>query len=149
MKLLLVASTGGHLSQLLLLRSWWEKHQRHWVSFQKGDAVSTLASERVTWAHHPTTRSLRQLMRNFGVAWRVLRAERPDLLVSTGAGVALPFFVLAPLFGVRTVYIEVFDRIDHATLTGAMCYPLSDLFAVQWPEQRRQYPDGEVIGWLT
>jgi hypothetical protein len=50
------------------------------------------------------------------------------------------------LRGVRTVYVEVFDRIDSATLTGRLCYPLSDRFLLQWDEQRAIYPKGDVIG---
>nr|MBA2575500.1 UDP-N-acetylglucosamine--LPS N-acetylglucosamine transferase [Euzebyaceae bacterium] len=74
--------------------------------------------------------------------------ERPDVIVSNGAGVAFPFFVLGRLLGIRTVYIEVYDRIDSATLTGRLCYPLSDLFLLQWEEQRQQYRKGQVVGRL-
>ncbi len=149
MKALLVCSSGGHLSQLLLLKPWWEQHERQWVTFDTNDARSALAAEQVTWAFHPTTRNLPNAVRNLRLAWRLLRRERPDVLASTGAGVAFPFFVIAKLFGIKTVYVEVFDRIDHATLTGALCYALTDVFAIQWPEQAATYPDGEVIGWLT
>jgi beta-1,4-N-acetylglucosaminyltransferase len=149
MKVLLVASAGGHLAQLALMRDLWEKHERHWVTFDKADAHSTVDGEHVTWAHHPTTRNLPNLARNTRLAWRLMRSYRPDLVLSTGAGVALPFFAIASLLGIRTVYVEVLDRVEHPTLTGALCYPLTDLFALQWPEQRRSYPDGKVIGWLT
>lgn len=148
MRLLLVSSSGGHLAQLLLLRPWWEVEERHWVTFDSRDAVSALAGESVSWAYHPTTRNLPNAARNLALAWRLMRRQRPDVVVSTGAGVAFPFFVVARLLRVRTVYIEVFDRIDDPTLTGALCYPLSDVFALQWPEQQRQYPQGEVVGWL-
>ena len=63
-----------------------------------------------------------------------------------GAGVAVPFFLVAKLRGAKTAYIEVFDRIDSATLTGRLCYPMSDVFALQWPEQRQIYRKGVVIG---
>ena len=52
------------------------------------------------------------------------------------------------LFGKRTVYVEVYDRIDSATMTGRLCYPFSNLFLLQWEEQRRSYPKGVVIGSL-
>ena len=149
MKVLLVCSSGGHLSQLLLLRPWWSLHERAWVTFATNDARSSLAQEEVTWAFHPTTRNLPNALRNLRLAFGLVRRFRPDLVVSTGAGVAFPFFVAAKLRGVRTAYVEVFDRIDHPTLTGALCYPLTDLFAIQWPEQAATYPDGEVVGWLT
>ncbi|GAB3592715.1 UDP-N-acetylglucosamine--LPS N-acetylglucosamine transferase [Angustibacter peucedani] len=144
--LLLVASNGGHLAQLLVLRDWWSQHPRHWVSFDRPDALAALADEQVTWAHHPTTRNVPNLVRNVGVALRVLRRERPDVVVTTGAGVALPFFVLARLFGARTVYLEVYDRIEQATLTGRLCRPFTDLALVQWPEQLALYPDATVVG---
>lgn len=149
MKMMLVASTGGHLTQLLLLRDLWEKHERHWVTFRKPDAVSALAGETVTWAHHPTTRNLPNAWRNLRLAGELVARVRPDVVISSGAGVAFPFFVMARIRQVRTVYVEVFDRIEHPTLTGSLCYPLTDVFALQWLEQKRQYPDGKVIGWLT
>jgi UDP-N-acetylglucosamine:LPS N-acetylglucosamine transferase len=68
--------------------------------------------------------------------------------VSTGAGVAIPFFVAARILGVPAIYIEVIDRIDTATLTGRICYPLCEVFMVQWPQQLRLYPRAQVIGTL-
>ena len=61
------------------------------------------------------------------------------VVVSTGAGVALPFFVLAKVRRVKTVYVEVFDRIDSPTLTGRLCHPFADLFLVQWEAQEKLY----------
>ncbi len=146
MRVLLVCSSGGHLSQLMPLREWWAEHERIWVTFDSEDAVDKLAGERVEWAHHPTTRNLPNLLRNTRLAWRLLRDFRPDLVVSTGAGVAVPFFWLKRLVGARTVYLEVFDRIDSATLTGRLCQPVTDLFLVQWPEQLGTYHRAELLG---
>jgi len=80
------------------------------------------------------------------MAVRVLRRERPDVIISTGAGLAIPYFVLGRLFGSKLVYLEVFDRIDSPTLTGRVCYPFCHLFAVQWPEQRQFYPRATLVG---
>jgi len=68
--------------------------------------------------------------------------------VSTGAGVALPFFIVARLLGIRTVFVEAYERIDSPSLSGRLCYPISDLFVLQWPDQRRFYPTGQVVGSL-
>jgi UDP-N-acetylglucosamine:LPS N-acetylglucosamine transferase len=130
------------------LREWWEGHDRIWVTFDTPDATSLLAKERVVWAYHPTTRNLPNALRNLGLAWRLLRRERPDVVVSDGAGVAVPFFVAARILGIKTVYVEVYDRIDTPTMAGRLCYPLSDLFCVQWREQQRLYPRAELIGTL-
>lgn len=146
LRILLVCSSGGHLAQLHRLRSWWGEHERAWVTFDKADARSLLATEKVWWAHHPTTRNIPNLLRNTRLARRVVADYRPDVVVSTGAGVAVPFLFLGRARGARSVFLEVFDRIDSPTLTGRMCYPFSDLFLVQWEEQRRRYPDALVVG---
>lgn len=145
-RVLLVGSSGGHLAQLVRMRAWWEQHERMWVTFDKPDARSALAAETVVWAHQPTTRNLKNLIRNFFLARRVLRDFEPDVVVSNGAGVAVPFFVLARRRKIATVYMEVYDRIDSRTLTGRLCTPFTDLFLLQWPEQRDLYPKGVYVG---
>lgn len=145
-KIMLISSTGGHLTQLLALSECWESHDRHWVTFDMADARSALEAETVTWAHHPVTRNIPNALRNFRLAARLLRRVRPDVVVSTGAGVALPFFVVARILRMRTVYLEVFDRIERASLTGLLCYPMTDRFCLQWQAQRSLYPDGQIVG---
>jgi UDP-N-acetylglucosamine:LPS N-acetylglucosamine transferase len=147
-RVLLVGSSGGHLAQLMALRPWWEQRERMWVTFRLPDAQSQLEDERVVWAHYPTTRNARNAVRNLGLAWRVLRKERPDVVLSTGAAVAVPFFLVARMLKIRTVFVEVYDRIDSATLTGKLCRPLSDLFCVQWDAQTNAYPGATVVGTL-
>ncbi|CAN5805258.1 UDP-N-acetylglucosamine--LPS N-acetylglucosamine transferase [soil metagenome] len=143
---LLVGSAGGHLAQLVRLEPWWRELDRTWVTFDKPDARSLLARESVVWAHHPTTRNVPNLLRNLVLAVRQVWQLRPDVVVSTGAGVAVPFFVVAWLLRIPTVYVEVFDRIDSATLTGRLCRPFTTRFCVQWPEQASLYRETVVIG---
>ena len=146
MRLLLVCSSGGHLTQLHVLEEWWRQHETHWVTFDTEHARTLLSDQPTTWAFYPTTRNLPNLVRNSWLAFRTLRRERPDVVVSTGAGVALPFFLLARFFGARTAYLEVYDRITLPTLTGRLCAPFTDLFMLQWPEQKKVYPQGVVVG---
>jgi UDP-N-acetylglucosamine:LPS N-acetylglucosamine transferase len=117
-----------------------------WVTFPGPDAESQLVGEDVKIAYHPTTRNAVNAVRNLALALKIVRSYRPDVVVSSGAGVALPFFLAARLRGIRTVYLEVFDRIDGPTLTGRLCYPITDLFLLQWEEQKRSYPRGQVVG---
>jgi len=112
------------------------------------DAVSTLKNERVYWCYYPTNRNITNLARNSLLAWRILWAERPNLIISTGAATAVPFFYLAKLFRAKTVYLEVYDRIDSPTLTGRLVYPVTDKFLVQWREQQAFYPKAVLVGEL-
>ncbi len=145
-RVLLIASNGGHLAQLLALEGFWRHRQRRWVSFDRPDAIAALQGEQVTWAHHPTTRHPWNAIRNTWLAATDLLGARPDVIVTTGAGVAVPFFLIARVLRIRTIFIEVVDRIDSPTLSGRLCYRLSDAFCIQWEEQRRSYPDAILIG---
>ncbi len=145
-QVLLVASSGGHLAQLMAMKPWWANRERSWATFRTDDVVSQLDGEQVDFVHHPTTRNVPNMLRNFGVAWRVLRRRRPDLIVSTGAGSAIPFFLFAKVLGINSVYVEVYDRISTRTVTGRVCRPLATRFFVQWDAQVELYPGSRVIG---
>lgn len=146
MKVIIACSSGGHLTQALALSPWWRDHDQVWATFPLEDARSRLRGERGYNVHFPTNRNLPNLVRNFFLALRVLRRERPDVVFSTGAAIALPFFLLARWFGARTIFLEPVDRITSASLTGRLVYPFTDLFLVQWASMRRFYPDAEVVG---
>ena len=146
MKICLVGSSGGHLAHLYMLKPFWEGKEHFWVTFDKEDARSLLQGETVYPCYYPTNRNLKNLIRNIGVAFRVLRKEKPDLLISSGAAVAVPFFYIAKLMGKKLIYIEVFDRIDKPTLTGKLVYPITDKFIVQWEEMKRVYKKAVNLG---
>lgn len=146
MKICLVGSSGGHLTHLYMLKPFWEKHERFWVTFDKPDARSMLADERMFPCYYPSNRSLKALIINTRIAWKLLRKEKPDLIISSGAASAIPFFYLGKLLGMKTIYLEVFDRIDKPTITGKMVYPVADKFIVQWEEMKAVYPKAVNLG---
>lgn len=146
MKTLLVCSPGGHLQQMLALEPAWRGMERSWVTLAAADSEHLLAGERVTFGHGPTNRSLRNLVLNFGLAWRLLRRDRPDAILSTGAGLAVPFFLVGKLLGMRLVYVESVTRIETISLSGRLVYRLADRFFVQWPQAAEQLPRAEYAG---
>lgn len=77
-----------------------------------------LEGEKMYPCYYPTNRSLKALIKNTKIAWNVLHKEKPDLIISCGAAVAVPFFYIGKMMGAKLVYIEVFDRIDKPTMTG-------------------------------
>lgn len=146
MKVCLVGSSGGHLTHLYMLKPFWEKNNRFWVTFNKEDARSLLEGERMYPCYFPTNRNMKNLIKNTFVAIKVLRKERPDIIISSGAAIAVPFFYLGKLFGAKLIYIEVFDRIDKPTMTGKIVYPIADKFIVQWEEQKKVYHKAINLG---
>ena len=146
-KVCLVGSSGGHLTHLYMLKPFWKDKERFWVTFDKADAQSLLEGEKMYPCYFPTNRNIKNLIKNTFLAIKILRKEKPDLIVSSGAAVAVPFFWLGKiLFGAKTIYIEVFDRIDKSTLTGKLVYPVTDKFIVQWDEMKDVYKKSENLG---
>lgn len=146
MKVCLVGSSGGHLAHLHMLMPFLRDKERFWVTFDKQDARSMLKDEKRYNCYFPTNRSVKALLINTKIAWNVLRKERPDLIISSGAAVAVPFFYLGKLFGAKTVYIEVFDRMDKPTVTGKLVYPVADKFVVEWEQMKKIYPKSVNLG---
>lgn len=146
MKIGLVTSAGGHLYQLLQLKQCWGERPHFWVSFDKTDVRSLLKRERIYYAHYPESRNAANFFRNLWMALVLLRRERPDVVISAGAGIAPPFFIAARIYGVHTIYIEPLDFIKEPTLTGRISYYLADLFLIQHPKQRRFFPGASYWG---
>lgn len=146
-KVCIPTSSGGHLTHMrMLMPVLNEAADRFWVTFDKEDANTALEGERVYHCHFPTNRNVKNTVRNTLLAIKVLRKERPDLIVSSGAAVAVPFFLVGKLLGAKTVYVEVFDRVGAPTLTGRLVRRFTDLFVVQWPETEAVYPGSVCLG---
>jgi UDP-N-acetylglucosamine:LPS N-acetylglucosamine transferase len=143
---LLVCSTGGHLLQLVALREAWASSSRAWVTFDKSDARSLLRGERVYPAYGPTNRNVPNLLRNLRLAARLVRELRPKVLVTTGAGVAVPFAWIARLHGAKVVYVESFTRIDGPSLSCRLIAPVASRIYAQWPELAASYPRARYLG---
>jgi beta-1,4-N-acetylglucosaminyltransferase len=134
---LLVCSPGGHFLQMLALESAYGDSAHTWVTLPGADTESVLAGQRAIYAHGPTNRSLKNLAKNLVLAWRVVGSVEPDVIVSTGAALAVPFFVVGKLRSKRLIYIESVSRVDGLSMSGMAVYFLADRFYVQWPALSR------------
>lgn len=146
MKIALICSSGGHFLQLYSLREFWQECDHFWVTFSMEDTNSLLKSERVYKAHSPTNRNFINFIRNIFLSFPILSKERPELVVSTGAGVAVPFIYAAKILRIKTLYIESLTRVEDLSLTGKMIYPVVDDLLVQWPELAKKYKKAKFAG---
>jgi len=146
MKICLVGSSGGHLTHLYMLKPFWHDKDRFWVTFDKEDAKSLLQGEKMYPCYYPSNRSIKALFINTIRAIKILPKEKPDLIISSGAAPAIPFFYIGKILGAKTIYIEVFDRIDTSTITGKLVYPITDKFIVQWEKMKQVYPKSIYFG---
>ena len=134
------------MTHLYMLKPFWENKDRFWATFDKEDARSLLKGEKLYPVYYPSNRSIKALIINTYRAIKILRKERPDLIISSGAAPAIPFFWIGKLMGAKTIYIEVFDRIDKPTISGIICYPVTDKFIVEWEEMKQVYKKAINLG---
>lgn len=139
-KTCLIYSPGGHYTELSKALDGITFSDCYHVTFPLGDAdhYDDTQAPRF-YLTHPRRNPFR-LLRNALESWRLLKRERPALILSTGADVAAATLILGKMFfGCRTVFIESAGDI-RPTLTGRLVYPFCDLFIIQWPEKQKHFP---------
>lgn len=118
-RLLLVAATGGHLTQLVrFAQAAGLSDRATWVTFDSPQSRSLLNGQKVVWVEYVAPRDFRGVMRARNVLQRQLDPSEFDGVVSTGAAVALSGFLWAWQNGIPRRYIESVSRTDGPSLTG-------------------------------
>ncbi|MFD2767783.1 glycosyltransferase [Micromonospora eburnea] len=144
MTTLLVASTGGHLAELYDLRPRLGlPDDCVWATFDSPQSRSLLDGQEVIHVPPATTRDAVGAIRDLLAARRVLRGGRFTRVVSTGASVAMSFFVPASRRGLECHYIESATRTDGPSLTGRLVarVPGTGLYTQHpgWADARWRY----------
>ena len=134
MRLLLVCNPGGHFSTMMGLQEFWSAHYREWVTYPNFDTERLRRQEIVHWVIMQEARMIGRAIVNFFLALFIIYQSKPDLVISTGAGLAVPFIYASKLFNIKTIFIESISRSKNLSLTGKLVYYVVDEFYVQWPE---------------
>lgn len=143
LKICVVSSIGGHLDEVMQLLPIIQGHEYFFVVNAKGSLPKVIEDKTVRIVHSERDW---KLIINFWEAARILLARRPDVIISCGAGPAVPFAVVAKMIGMKIVFIETFCAVDKPTLTGRLLYPFADLFIYQWETLAPAYPKGVYGG---
>lgn len=131
----LTCSHGGHLNEMLQLAPAFEGHEVFYFCY---DADTTRRLPDAVLVPNMAKNPI-EFAKNLFRAARVFGNRRPDLIVSTGAEIAIPLFLVGKLFGCRLLYIECGAQVSSPSGTGRIVYWLADRFLVQWPELLAAY----------
>ncbi|MBX0297772.1 PssD/Cps14F family polysaccharide biosynthesis glycosyltransferase [Haloarcula nitratireducens] len=132
----MVCSFGGHLTELQSLSSAFDDHETFFVTYEN---FRTKELETRSYLLDPIHTDVRAMLKAIFQIGRIFVSERPDVVVSTGAEIAIPAFLWGTILGAETIFIESWCRVRTRSQTGRVVYPLSDLFLVQWPELLDSY----------
>jgi UDP-N-acetylglucosamine--N-acetylmuramyl-(pentapeptide) pyrophosphoryl-undecaprenol N-acetylglucosamine transferase len=140
----LAASPGGHVDLLSALADAVAGLQRTWV-IPDGSRRQALEAqgERVApvriFGSSPS-----RLLGNLRDCGRALRGGVPDLVVTSGAGVVVPYCLAARAAGARVIYMETMARVTSASKAGRVLSRIAETTLVQWPETLAVYPEAEL-----
>lgn len=140
----IVSSCGGHLTEVRCLLPAYCAYRHFYVLNDKALLPDDMQGRTQFITH--SERDWKFLL-NLWEAWRILRRERPTLILSTGAGPSVPFALVGRyLFGCRIIFIETITRIQHPSLTGRIMYHIAHDFFYQWHSLARYFPKGRCEG---
>jgi beta-1,4-N-acetylglucosaminyltransferase len=147
MKVCIVSSCGGHLTEVRALKSAYERYSHFYVLNDKAILPPDMLNKTFYIAH--SERDLLFLL-NLWEAFRILWRERPEVILSTGAGPAVPFALVGRyLFRCRVVFVETITRIQAPSMTGRIMYWLAHDFFYQWESLSKFFPHGRLGGPLV
>jgi UDP-N-acetylglucosamine--N-acetylmuramyl-(pentapeptide) pyrophosphoryl-undecaprenol N-acetylglucosamine transferase len=154
LKLCLAASGGGHVRQLLDLKGVWSRFDYFFLTEDTALGRSLQEQHKTYFVPHVAWGQVKR-GNPFAIAWRALQSiwgsasiilrERPDVIISTGAGAVYFAVVWARLFGARVIAIESFARFDRPSLFGRLAAPIAHEMIVQSPNVASHYPKAKVF----
>ena len=147
MKICLASSAGGHLTELSFTEPLYEKYDHFFVTFKRPNSINLAKKEKVYFIVDPKRNPIK-LIKNIIQSLNIILKEKPNVVISTGAGVAVPVCYFGKLLGSKIIFIESFCRTDNPSFSGKIVYPISDLFIVQWKKLLEFYPNAVYGGLL-
>ncbi len=152
--ILFIASTGGHLNELLQLSPMFKDNNYHLITekTKSNMYLKDKYKDKVNYLiygtkHHMLTYPFKLLANCFISLYLYLKIH-PDYIITTGVHTAGPMCCIGKILGSRIIYIETFANMVTKTSTGKLLYPISDKFIVQWESMKELYPNAEFGGWI-
>ena len=136
MKIALVCSPGGHLTQMFLLIEAFKGHDIFFITHTH-PRTNQLGYRKYFIVNFGTDKL--KMLNAFFQTFKILIKEKPDIIVSTGSEIAIPVIILARFMRIKTIYIESWSRIKTKSGTGRILYIFSNHFLVQWPDLVKKY----------
>lgn len=148
LKICCISSHGGHLHELEEALKSVEQRRMYWVTYKTKHTEMVMESKgrKHYFIIDPVTNKFLFIL-NAVQSLRHLIVEKPDVVISTGAGMAYPTILFAKkLFKAKIIYIESAAAVVDATKTAKKVYPMSDLFLIQWEELKNVFPEAIYTG---
>lgn len=135
----LAATSGGHLAELERLVQGLTMREPLLVTVRSSQSSSVMPGTPKYFVRR-ILRNPANLLVNIIQSVRILLAQKPDVVISTGAGDVVPIVMLGSILGIPTVFAESIARTHKPSLTGRLIGPFADLVLIPWIGLRSAYP---------
>ena len=146
-KVCFAASSGGHLEQILALKPLMGRYDSFILTEKtKYETKLPVRVRYVQQVNRHEASFLPRMAANLVTSLRIWRAEKPDVIVCTGALATIPFCLVGHARGAKLIFIESFAKTSSPTMTGKLLHKYADRFYVQWESMLSIYPDARYAG---
>jgi UDP-N-acetylglucosamine:LPS N-acetylglucosamine transferase len=135
-KVLAIASGGGHWVQLLRLRPAFEGFDVAYCSVQE-EYGEQVPSSRFYAIKDVSRRNPFGFVVVFIQLLRIFLRERPQALITTGSAPALIAILISRLFGARSLWIDSIANCEQLSTSGRNAARFATKCISQWPEIAR------------
>jgi UDP-N-acetylglucosamine:LPS N-acetylglucosamine transferase len=131
-KVLAIASGGGHWQQLMQVRPAFEGCAVSYATTIPGlpEEFEAFPAQIVPDCSRDTPL---QVPRCVWAIWRLIRASRPDVVVSTGALPGVIALALARRRGAHTIWVDSVANAEEMSASGRLARRFADDWLTQWP----------------
>lgn len=146
-KVCLVSSHGGHLHELSEAVQGLA-YKTYWVTYKNENTQRSLHNQPHYFILDPCTSKIKYAINAVQSLYHLIK-ERPLVIISTGAGIAIPTILLGKfIFRSKIIYIESAACVVQPSRSGRFLYKYADLFLIQWTTMQRYYPNAKYTGIL-
>jgi len=141
MKVLAVASAGGHWIQLLRLQPAFSNCEMVYISTNKGNSFEVPDFE----FHHILNATRKSPWNFFGMFFQLLfliGRIKPHIIITTGSAPGLMAIAVGKFFGKKTIWIDSIANVSQLSTSGIKAKVFADLYLTQWKELSK--PEGPL-----
>lgn len=146
-KICLISSHGGHLHEIMQATNG-VCGNFYWVTYKTKHTEALLTDKKHYFVIDPYTYKYKFMINAIQSLCHLIK-ERPKVIISTGAGIAIPTMIIGKyIFGAKIIYIESAAAVVKPSRTGQFMYRYADLFLIQWKTLVKHYPNAIFVGIL-
>jgi len=144
----IIASSGGHLTQLLSIKEGWEDYSAYYVSTSRSGAEKALQHYGRCYTVTDSGRiHVCKLFRTAFQCFAILLKEKTDVIISGGSAPGCLMSIIGKVvFRKRVIWLDSIANAGRMSLSGRIARHFADVCICQWEEVAKKYRGVKYLG---